>query len=57
MKYLIFLLTLLPGAALAHGGHAPVPDAVHSALHVSILVAFGVVLALLIGVVWYNQRR
>jgi len=56
MKHLTASFILLPGVALAHGGHAPVPEAVHPLLHVSILV--GVVVALAIGAgLWLRRRR
>jgi hypothetical protein len=33
MKRLIALAALAPGASLAHGGHAPLPEAAHAASH------------------------
>ena len=51
MKKLIASLTLLPGAALAHGGHAPLPEAAHGFTHAApllgvALIAVAAVLAL-----------
>ncbi|MEX0339107.1 MAG: hypothetical protein AB3N11_08725 [Arenibacterium sp.] len=33
MKRFATLTILFPGAALAHGGHAPVPEAAHALSH------------------------
>jgi len=34
MKKLLFLSAALPSAALAHGGHAPVPEVAHGMTHI-----------------------
>lgn len=51
MKTLITLAVLLPGAAFAHGGHAPLPEAAHGMTHAApllgvALIAVAAVLAL-----------
>lgn len=56
MKYLVLFVMLLPGFALAHGGHAPVPEAFHNTLHVSVTVGVVVALAVTIGF-WVRRRR
>jgi len=56
MKHLTPLAALLaPTALLAHGGHAPVPEAAHGAVHAAPLV-FVAVIAVLAGV-WIWRRR
>ncbi len=46
MKTLLTFLAVLPGAALAHGGHAPLPEPAHGLSHVGpALGAFVIVLA------------
>jgi len=51
MKTLFIPAILLPGAALAHGAHPPVPEAAHGLAHAAPLlvvavIAVGAVLAL-----------
>ena len=51
MKKLIPTLAVLPGAAFAHGDHAPVPDIAHGMSHTgpvlgALIVALAVGLAL-----------
>lgn len=52
MKKLVILSAVLPGAALAHGGHAPVPEMAHGLVHAAL--PFGLVIAALViaGVIW-----
>lgn len=51
MKPLLILAVILPGAAFAHGGHAPLPEAAHSMTHAApllgvALIAVAAILAL-----------
>lgn len=39
MKTLLTLAVLLPGAAFAHGGHAPLPEAAHGMTHAGPVLA------------------
>ena len=55
MKQLTVLMTLAPAAAFAHGGHPPVPEASHGAVHtvplvIAALIAVG-------GLVWLWKAR
>ena len=47
MKRLVTLMTVLPGAALAHGGHAPVPEAAHGMTHAAPLLGGALIVAAL----------
>ncbi len=47
MKTLTTLAILLPGAALAHGGHPPVAEAAHGGVHGMILTGFALALGVL----------
>ncbi|BBU54915.1 hypothetical protein KU6B_11800 [Mameliella alba] len=47
MKRLVTLMTVLPGAALAHGGHAPVPEAAHGMTHTAPLLGGALIVAAL----------
>ena len=56
MKRLATLMTLLPGAALAHGAHAPVPETAHSTAHAApVLVAL--LVAATVGLALYARWR
>ena len=52
----ILMATILPGAALAHGGHAPLPDALHGMSHAAPIIG-GVVIATAIGLAIANRWR
>lgn len=56
MKTLTTLTVLLPGAALAHGGHPPVAEAVHGGVHGMIVSGFVVALAV-IATAWVRRAR
>ena len=45
MKKLVTLFTVLPGLALAHGNHAPVPEAAHGLAHAVPVLVGAVILA------------
>ena len=52
MKKLITLIALTPAAALAHGAHAPVPEAAHGAAHIGINVGLALIaVAVVLGIV------
>ena len=52
MKKLAIAMASLPGAALAHGGHAPVAEGLHGLTHMAIgagaAICAGVVLVILV---------
>ncbi|MDJ0857738.1 MAG: hypothetical protein QNJ03_01575 [Dinoroseobacter sp.] len=52
MRKLSTLALVAPGAALAHGGHAPVPEMAHGLAHAAL--PFGLVMAalLVVGLIW-----
>ena len=50
MKYLTSLMALLPGAAMAHGTHAPVPDELHNVTHVLPVVGITILIVTLIAI-------
>ncbi|GFE63753.1 hypothetical protein [Litoreibacter roseus] len=54
MKRLTALAALLPGSALAHGGHAPVPEIAHGLSHVGPFVGL-VIIAIAGGVILYQR--
>lgn len=56
MKHLATLITLLPGAALAHGGHAPVPEAAHAMTHAGPILGVAAI-ALAIGLALAQRWR
>ena len=43
MTTLLTLAVLLPGAALAHGEHAPLPEAAHGMTHAAPLLGVAVI--------------
>lgn len=43
MKTLFTLAVLLPGAAFAHGGHAPLPDVAHGMTHAAPLLGVAMI--------------
>ncbi len=55
MKRIATLLALIPGAALAHGGHAPVHEAAHGFTHA--LPAMIGVLGIGLAVLWWKGRQ
>ena len=56
MKRLALIVCAAPGAALAHGGHAPVPDMAHGLAHAGpTLATLIVAVALVAG--WRLLRR
>ena len=56
MRKTLALIALSPGAALAHGGHAPVPEALHAASHALPVVAV-IIVALAIGLAALERWR
>ncbi len=56
MKRLTFLLTLSPGVALAHGGHAPLPEPAHAMSHAGPVLG-AIVIALAIGLALAQRWR
>ena len=56
MKRLLAAIVLIPGAALAHGAHPPVPEAAHGAAHAGPLVGLALI-AVALGVGWLSARR
>ena len=56
MKRLTLLLTLSPGLAMAHGGHAPVPEAPHAMTHAGPVLGT-LVVALAIGLALAQRWR
>ena len=56
MKKLATLVTLLPGAALAHGGHPPVAEAAHAGVHGMIISGLAVALVVL-AAGWVRRDR
>ena len=54
MKRLITFAALTPVSALAHGGHAPVPETVHGLTHAGPL--FGLAIVTVTGAVVLYQR-
>lgn len=53
MKRLLTLVALFPGAAFAHGGHAPVHDVAHGLKHAEPVIA-ALVIA---GVIGYHLAK
>ncbi len=47
MKHVLYLTLCLPGAAFAHGGHAPLPEPAHAMSHLGPVIGVGVILAAL----------
>lgn len=56
MKRLTFLLTVAPGLALAHGGHAPLPEPAHAVSHAGPVVGV-IVIAMAIGLALAQRWR
>ena len=56
MKKLILALSLCPGAVLAHGGHAPLPEAAHGLSHMA-PVAGAVVIVTALGLALHSRWR
>ena len=56
MKKLITLLAVLPGAAIAHGGHAPVPEVTHGLTHAGPVLG-ALVIALAVGLALAQRWR
>ncbi len=54
MKHATFLLSLAPGAAFAHGGHATLPPGAHEASHAAPAIAC--ILIVSVAVVAVIQR-
>ncbi|MDJ0992746.1 MAG: hypothetical protein QNI90_04175 [Dinoroseobacter sp.] len=52
MKKLITLSLLAPGTALAHGGHAPVPEAAHGLVHGAAPFGLMIVAFVVAGLIW-----
>ncbi len=55
MKKLISAIALLPGAATAHGIHAPVDPTLHSFAHV-VPGALVIGMAIVLGILWRTRR-
>ncbi|MEM9474542.1 MAG: hypothetical protein AAGA71_04575 [Pseudomonadota bacterium] len=55
MKRLAIIAAFVPGTVLAHGAHAPVPDAVHGAAHAG-PVAVAIVITFALGAAWLASR-
>ena len=51
MKTLLTFAVVLPGAAFAHGGHAPLPEAAHGMTHAVPLLGVAVVAVAVVLVV------
>ena len=56
MKKLTTLFAVLPGAAFAHGGHAPLPETVHSFSHAAPAIG-ALVVAAAIGLALVQRWR
>ena len=59
MKHLAFLTVFLPGAALAHGNHGPVPETVHGLVHtapIALAAVVAIVLAIGLYSLWGNRQ-
>ena len=56
MKKLATLVTLLPGTALAHGGHPPVAEAAHGGVHGMIATGFAVALGVIALSLWRARQ-
>ena len=56
MKKLCTLLAVLPGAAFAHGGHAPVPEVAHGLTHTGPILG-ALVIALAVGLALAQRWR
>ncbi|NHX27233.1 hypothetical protein HA397_25025 [Escherichia coli] len=52
MKKLVALSAVFPGAALAHGAHAPVPEAAHGLAHAGGVLAGAVIVLVLAALLW-----
>ena len=56
MKKLTLAFTLCPGVVLAHGGHAPLPEAAHSVSHAGPVLG-ALVIAATLALVLHNRWR
>ncbi len=56
MKTLTTLAVLLPGAALAHGGHPPVAEAAHAGVHGMIATGFALALGVIVLGLWRARQ-
>lgn len=56
MRRLALIAFTAPGAAFAHVGHAPVPNAAHGAAHAGTL-AGALLVAAAVGAAWLAARR
>lgn len=54
MKKLSTLFVVLPGMSLAHGGHAPLPEAAHTASHAAPLIGVGLI-CVAVGLAIHNR--
>ncbi len=54
MKFATLLLTVLPGAALAHGGHDPIAEPLHMLSHSGHIVGAIIVIAAVVA--FYRER-
>ncbi|MEL6197786.1 MAG: hypothetical protein AAFT19_08060 [Pseudomonadota bacterium] len=57
MKKLIAFSALLPGTALAHGGHAPLPAGAHEALHAGPTLLIGLAVLGVLAAVYLMRDR
>ncbi|MGH1416984.1 MAG: hypothetical protein ACRBB0_26100 [Pelagimonas sp.] len=53
MKRIFSLFTLIPGAAFAHGGHAPLPAGAHEVSHMVPVIVLGVIVVS--AVLWWMK--
>ena len=56
MKRLALITVFAPGAALAHGAHAPVPEVAHGFAHTGPVVGLALI-AVTFGAGWLAARR
>lgn len=59
MKRLALITLVTPGAALAHGNHAPVPETVHGLAHtapIALAAVAAIVLAVGLYRLWRNRQ-
>lgn len=54
MKKLSTLFVVLPGMSLAHGGHAPLPEAAHTVSHAAPLIGVGLI-CVAVGLAIHNR--
>lgn len=54
MKKLAVFFAFLPSISLAHGGHAPLPEAVHAVSHAGPLLGAGLICAA-VGLAIYQR--